>query len=77
MIMGFEIVDGKMENARVLAAVPDRQFEEAVRKSMKTMEWYFEEVKRNPDCVRTGNDRPGIIPFNFVSTGRAFVATRD
>ncbi|MEX1252341.1 MAG: hypothetical protein WEA77_14265 [Hyphomonas sp.] len=78
VIEGFGIVDAKMENARVLAAAPDRQFEEAVMKtmkSMKTMEWYFDEVQRSPDCVRTDNDRPGIIPFNFVRTGRAFVTT--
>lgn len=66
VILGFDIDNGKLENVRVLAAVPDRQFEKAALDSMQSMEWYFDEQQKDPDCRRSRSGRPGIIPFEFV-----------
>lgn len=66
VVVGFDIHEGEIENVRVLAAVPDRQFEVAVLDAMKRAKWYFDEVQEQPNCRRTRTGRPAIIPFMFV-----------
>lgn len=66
VILGFDIDEGKIANMRVLAAVPDRQFENAALAAMKRVEWYFDEVQKHPDCRRSRDSRPIIQSFQFL-----------
>lgn len=63
VIVGFEINDGRVENARILASVPDSTFEAAVLDSMRPIRWEYDAVQNVPDCKRSGD---AIYPFNFL-----------
>lgn len=66
VILGFDIDEGKIANVRVLAAVPDRQFESASLAAMKRVEWYFDKDQKHPDCRRSRDSRPVIQSFQFL-----------
>lgn len=63
VIVGFEINDGRVENSRILASVPDGTFETAVLESMKTIRWEYDATQEVADCRRSTD---AIYPFNFV-----------
>ncbi|MEQ9506539.1 MAG: TonB family protein [Hyphomonas sp.] len=63
VIVGFEINEGRVENARILASVPDGTFETAVLESMKPIRWEYDEAQEVADCRRSTD---AIYPFNFV-----------
>lgn len=65
VVVGFEINDGRVENSRILASVPDGTFETAVLESMKSVRWAYDAKQDVPDCRRSTN---AIYPFNFVFT---------
>ncbi len=69
VIAGFDIVDGKIANPRILAAVPDRQFEAVVLKSLEPLEWYYDEGPDAESCRSKEGGRPGIMPFMFLRGG--------
>lgn len=65
VLVGFDFVDGKPANYRVLAAVPDKAFEKATLDSMKRFRWKWDKEQENPDCTRSSR-HPAIYPFEYV-----------
>lgn len=63
VLVGFAIEEGEIANVRVLAAVPDSQFEESVLESMKSVRWAFDEQQADPNCKRSHSRV--VYPFFF------------
>jgi TonB family protein len=63
VMVGFEIDDTEIVNVRVLASVPDNQFEDAALAAMKSFRWEFNEVQPDPRCSRSGQQV--VYPFQF------------
>lgn len=66
VLVGFDIREGDLENIRILAAVPDKRFNDAVLDAMQKVKWEFSEEPSDSECVRSRSGPAGIIPFEFV-----------
>lgn len=64
VLVGFDLVDGKAENFRVLASVPSNVFDDVVLSSMEGLEWQTDDPLA-PDNCRNSTKRPAIYPFQF------------
>ncbi len=64
MNFGFDD-DGRPAHFRVLASVPDGQFEQASLDGMKSFKWEWDAQQEDPDCVKSREDA-GLYPFEYV-----------
>lgn len=65
VIVGFDLVEGKSENFRVLASVPTDVFDEAALAAVKVLEWQIIDPLA-PDGCRTSSHRPVVYPLQWT-----------
>ena len=65
VILGFDFVDGAPGNYRVLASVPDGQFEQTSLDGMKYFKWEWDAQQEDPGCTKA-KEAAGVYPFNYA-----------
>jgi len=66
VLVGFSFDDdGKPANFRILASVPDGQFEQASLDGMQSFKWEWEPEQENSDCTKS-KEEAGVYPFEYV-----------
>ena len=65
VLLGIDFEDGKVSNIEVLAAVPDKAFEQASLDGMKTFHWEFDKEQEVPNCTLTKTTAM-VYPFQYI-----------
>ncbi|HPF23794.1 MAG TPA: energy transducer TonB [Hyphomonas sp.] len=65
VVLSFDFVDGEPANYRVLASVPDGEFEQVSLEGMRSFKWEWDQEQENPDCTKSKTE-VAIYPFEYI-----------
>ncbi|MEZ6000015.1 hypothetical protein [Hyphomonas sp.] len=65
VLIGIDFVNGELVNYRILAAVPDGEFEQVSLEGMETLKWEWDEEQEYPGCRKTSS-RPYVYPLVYA-----------